>query len=114
MCEVDPACAAIDNIPNTLGLIEKDGTINYSNVTNFSAADYAGYLSFGQKLGKSKYWNIGANAKVVRRVVGKFANSWGFGLDVGVSYQKNNTYFSDVITIDALFLTFYWITLTYI
>src|SRR5262249_46608547 len=31
----------VDDIPNTLFLIEPDGSINYDNVTSFSVADYA-------------------------------------------------------------------------
>src|SRR5215203_3176248 len=32
---------AVDQIANTLFLVEPDGTVNYNNVTDFSAADYA-------------------------------------------------------------------------
>lgn len=31
----------VDDIPNTLFLIEPDGSINYDNITSFSVADYA-------------------------------------------------------------------------
>ena len=34
-----------------------------------------------------KNLRFGANAKIIRRVVGDFATSWGFGLDVGVQYS---------------------------
>src|SRR4030095_3550031 len=30
---------AVDDIPNTIFLVESDGTINYNNITSFSAAD---------------------------------------------------------------------------
>jgi hypothetical protein len=40
----------IDGIPNTLSLFESDGTINYDNVVEFSAADYAFFLSYAQPL----------------------------------------------------------------
>ena len=43
----------VDNIPNTINLIGPDGTVDYDRVTNFSAADYAFLLSYGQKLGQS-------------------------------------------------------------
>ena len=76
----------IDNIPNTLSLYESDGTINYDNIVPFSAADYAFILSYAQPLG-DKGLTIGANAKVIRRVIGPFANSWGFGLDAGIQYK---------------------------
>src|SRR6187455_2363747 len=41
---------AVDDIPNTLFLVEPDGSINYNNITAFSSADYAFLLSFAQKL----------------------------------------------------------------
>ena len=34
--------------------------------------------------------NFGANAKVIYRNVGKFAQAWGFGLDAGIQVFKNN------------------------
>lgn len=77
----------VDDIPNTLFLIDPDGSINYDNVSSFSAADYAFLLSYAQQLGK---FRVGANAKVIHRIVGKFANSWGMGVDLGVQYQSGN------------------------
>lgn len=78
---------AVDDIPNTLFLIDPDGSINYDNVTSFSAADYAFLLTYAQKMGK---FRVGANAKVIHRIVGKFANSWGMGVDLGIQYQNKN------------------------
>ena len=40
---------AVDDIPNTLFLVEPDGSINYNNVQAFSSADYAFLFSFAQK-----------------------------------------------------------------
>ena len=34
---------AVDDIPNTLFLVEPDGSINYNNITAFSSADYASH-----------------------------------------------------------------------
>ena len=76
----------VDDIPNTLFIIEPDGSINYDNVTTFSAADYAFLLSYAQKINKL---NVGANVKVIHRSVGSFAKSWGFGLDVGAQLAVN-------------------------
>ena len=36
---------------------------------------------------------LGANAKVVHRSVGKFANAWGFGLDAGAQYMRGRWQF---------------------
>lgn len=82
----------IDNIPNTLSLFEDDGTINYDNVVPFSAADYAVLLSYARKMATKNEGNlsVGGNIKVVRRIIGSFADSWGFGLDLSAQYRKNN------------------------
>ncbi|MFT6849374.1 MAG: hypothetical protein ACJATA_000169 [Sphingobacteriales bacterium] len=79
----------VDDIPNTTQLISAEGNINYDRVTGFSAADYAFLVSYGREL-SIEGLSVGANAKVVRRVVGDFANSWGFGVDVGAQYQIDN------------------------
>ncbi|MBL7751333.1 MAG: PorV/PorQ family protein [Chitinophagaceae bacterium] len=77
---------AVDDIMNTLFLVEPDGSINYNNIQAFSSADYAFIFSLAQKLKESDKRNIhfGVNAKVIHRSVGRFAKAWGFGLDAGV------------------------------
>jgi hypothetical protein len=79
----------IDKIPNTLSLYNSDGSINYDNIREFSAADYAALGSYAQqkKLGDGLLC-FGGNAKVIRRKIGNFANSWGFGLDAALQYHK--------------------------
>lgn len=78
----------IDGIPNTLSLYNSDGTINFDNVTEFSAADYAFVLSYAKPFNVKKGQLLGgANIKVIHRRIGPFANSWGFGLDVGLQYR---------------------------
>jgi hypothetical protein len=80
---------AVDDIPNTLYLVEPDGTINYGNITTFSSADYAFLFSFAneKKLSNNKLLRFGANAKVINRKVGKFAKAWGFGIDAGLQLK---------------------------
>jgi hypothetical protein len=82
---------AVDDIMNTLFLVEPDGSINYNNIQAFSSADYAFIFSFAQKLRESEKKNIhfGLNAKVIHRSVGKFAKAWGFGLDAGLQLYRN-------------------------
>jgi len=77
---------AVDDIMNTLFLVEPDGSINYNNIQSFSSADYAFIFSFAQKLKETenKHIQFGMNAKVIHRSVGKFAKAWGFGLDGGI------------------------------
>ncbi len=77
----------IDNIPYTINLVNTDGTINYDNVTEFSAADYALLGSYARKL-KNPAFSLGGSVKVVRRVIGSIGNSWGFGADLGAQYRK--------------------------
>lgn len=83
---------AVDDIPNTLYLVEPDGSVNYGNITTFTSADYALLLSAGQKLfdDENTHLSIGANAKVIHRKIGKFATAWGFGIDAGIQMRKKN------------------------
>lgn len=82
---------AVDDIMNTLFLVEPDGSINYNNIQSFSSADYAFIFSYAQKLKESEKKNVhfGLNAKVIHRSVGKFAKAWGFGLDAGLQIFSN-------------------------
>ena len=79
----------VDNIMNTTQLIEEDGQINYDNISYFSAADYAFTLSYARNLPLEGF-RYGVNAKVIRRVIGKFANSWGFGFDASIQFEGDN------------------------
>src|SRR6185295_1987570 len=82
---------AVDDIMNTLFLVEPDGSLNYNNIQAFSSADYAFIFSFAQKLKESENKNVhfGLNAKVIHRSVGKFAKAWGFGLDAGLQITQD-------------------------
>ncbi len=82
---------AVDDIMNTLFLVEPDGSINYNNIQAFSSADYAFIFSFAQKLKETERKNVhfGVNAKVIHRSVGKFAKAWGFGVDAGLQIFSN-------------------------
>lgn len=79
----------IDNIPNTLNLIGPDGSVNYDNVTEFSASDYALLLSYAQDMGRTGL-SIGGTAKIIYRSIGSFGSSIGFGFDLGAMYDKGN------------------------
>lgn len=78
----------VDDIPNTLFLVEPDGSINYDNITAFSVADYAFMGSYARQL-KWKGLRVGGTAKVVHREAGSFATAWGFGLDAGAQMDVN-------------------------
>lgn len=78
----------VDDIMNTTELIDQNGNIDYNRISLFSAADYAFNVSYARKLAVDGL-SLGANAKIVRRVIGEFAKSWGFGLDIGLQYHTD-------------------------
>ena len=45
---------AVDDIPNTVFLVQPDGSINFSNITTFSSADYAFIFSLAQQVNWQK------------------------------------------------------------
>jgi hypothetical protein len=77
---------AVDDIPNTVFLVQPDGSINFSNITTFSSADYAFLISLAQQVDwiKNRKMNFGLNAKIIHRQAGDFTKSWGFGFDAAV------------------------------
>lgn len=75
----------VDDIPNTLDLIDADGSVNYDNVRNFSVGNYGILLSYARTIIPNL--SVGATAKIVHNKAGGFAKSWGFGVDVGVMYK---------------------------
>lgn len=77
----------VDNIPNTTELIDAEGNLNYDRITSFSAADYAFLFSYARQIGGIKNLSLGANAKIIYRKVGDFANAWGFGFDASANYK---------------------------
>ena len=82
----------VDDILNTTQLIEDDGTINYNNISKFSTADYGFTFSYARRLPLDGL-NYGVNAKVIRRVIGDFASSWGFGLDAAIQFRNDKWMF---------------------
>lgn len=77
----------VDDILNTTELIDSQGNIDFNRISLFSAADYALTVSYARNLiFKDLYF--GVNAKIVRRTIGDFANSWGFGFDAGIQYER--------------------------
>ncbi len=76
---------AVDNILNTTQLIDNSGNVNYDNIKTFSAADYGFLISYARKLKKERL-SLGGSFKLIRRTIGNFAGSWGFGLDCGLQY----------------------------
>nr|WP_240409010.1 PorV/PorQ family protein [Flavobacterium psychrotrophum] len=79
----------VDDILNTTQLIDDQGNIDYNRISLFSTADYGFTLSYARKAPLDGF-TYGFNAKVIRRIIGKFANSWGFGFDFGMQYETKN------------------------
>lgn len=84
----------IDNIPNTLDLVDPNGNIDYSRITNFSATDLAILLSYARKIPSLKGILLGGNFKIINRKIGPFATAWGFGLDASATYHYKNWRFA--------------------
>lgn len=81
----------VDDILNTTELIDNQGNINYNNISLFSAADYAFNVAYARKILLNGL-SLGINAKIVHRIIGDFASSWGFGLDAALQYETVNNW----------------------
>ncbi|CAD0009297.1 hypothetical protein FLACHUCJ7_04196 [Flavobacterium chungangense] len=79
----------VDDILDTTELIDNQGNIDYNRISLFSTADYGFTFSYARKL-PIEGFQYGVNTKVIRRVIGKFANSWGFGFDFGLQFERND------------------------
>jgi hypothetical protein len=75
----------VDDIPNTLNLFQ-NGQLDYSRIKSFSSVDY-GFIGSYARSTPVEGLSLGANVKVIRRLVGEFANAWGFGFDIGAQYK---------------------------
>ncbi|MBK7221171.1 MAG: PorV/PorQ family protein [Saprospiraceae bacterium] len=87
----------VDNISNTLNIVNPDGTIDLEKSTEFSAVDYAFLVSYARSVGKSDKLALGGNLKIIRRKVGEFGSAWGFGADFSMQYK-----ISDKLSLGAM------------
>ena len=88
-----------DDIPNTFQLIDANGNVDYSQVSSFSAIDYAFFITYAKNVflrsyGRHNKLRYGGNMKIIRRVVGSFGSAWGFGFDAGMQYEHDQWGFS--------------------
>ncbi len=79
----------VDDIMNTTELIDSEGNIDYNRISLFSTADYGITFSYARRL-QVPGFQYGINAKIIRRIIGEFAGSWGFGFDAGLQFEKND------------------------
>lgn len=77
----------VDDILNTTQLIDEQGQVDFNRISLFSTADYAATFSYARYLPLDGF-SYGVNAKVVRRIIGDFASSWGFGLDASLQFEN--------------------------
>ena len=81
----------VDDILDTTQLIDDQGNINFDRINLFSTADYAFLFSYARRL-KFKNLNYGVNIKIIRRIIGDFSSSWGFGMDFGMQFKTSNNW----------------------
>jgi len=81
----------VDDILDTTQLIDDQGNINFDRINLFSTVDYAFLFSYARRL-KFKNLNYGVNLKIIRRIIGDFSSSWGFGMDFGIQFKTNNNW----------------------
>ncbi|WP_313504356.1 putative type IX sorting system protein PorV2 [Kaistella carnis] len=98
----------IDNILNTTQLIDPEGNIDYDKITSFSQSDYAALLSYAFHPGGNQKLDVGVNAKLVYRNVGKFASGYGFGFDVGAIYHSDDGWNYGAVLKDATTTVNFW------
>ena len=98
----------VDNILNTTQMIDSEGNIDYDKITKFSTSDYAGIVSYGFHPGGNQKLSLGVNAKVVYRNIGKFANGFGFGFDLGAMYNTDSGYKFGAMLRDATTTVNFW------
>ncbi|RAJ17009.1 putative type IX sorting system protein PorV2 [Olleya aquimaris] len=82
---------AVDDILDTTQLIDEQGNVNYDRISLFSTADYGLTFSYSRDL-PIEGLSYGVNAKIIRRIIGDFASSWGFGLDAAIQFESNNNW----------------------
>ena len=86
----------VDDIPNTLDLVDANGNFNFDRISKFSSTDNALLISYARKT-KIEGLSLGGNTKLIYRRVGSFANAYGFGFDFSGTYVKNNWRFAAVM-----------------
>ena len=87
----------IDNIQNTLFLIDENGNLNYDKITYFSVADYAFWGSYAQKT-NIRGLSIGGSFFIIYRHLGSFAKGYGFRADIAVNYKIKKWQIGVVLT----------------
>lgn len=77
----------VDDIPDTSELIDDQGNVDYNRIRLFSAADYSLMFSYARKMEGVEGLSVGGNVKLIYRNIGRFADAYGFGFDLGAQYS---------------------------
>jgi len=86
----------MDNILNTIDLIDANGNIDYSKISTFNIVDFAGMFNYARIIRKVKGLEVGGSMKVIRRTIGSFGGAWGFGIDAAARYSYKQWKFAAV------------------
>ena len=89
-------------------MIDNEGNIDYDKISKFSQADYAGIISYGFHPSGNHKLSLGLNTKLIYRNVGKLANAFGFGFDVGAIYQDDRDWRFGAMLKDATTTMNFW------
>jgi len=89
--------SGVDDIPNTLELIDANGNVDYDRVKSFSAADYAFVFTYARTIPKIEGFSYGGSVKVIYRHIGEFGSGWGFGFDFGLRYKLKGWRFAAML-----------------
>ena len=82
----------VDDIINSLDFVDENGTPRPENLTLFSVADYAAFVTYSRRH-RRKRIQYGGSVKVIHRSAGEFAKAWGAGMDFGFCYYSRSTNF---------------------
>lgn len=99
----------VDGIANTFDLI-RNGEIDYTRVSSFNATDFAAIVSYAQKEKIRSMRHIdfswGGSMKFIRRKIGSFAKSSGFGFDFGCRFEDTKNKWAMGFTVRDVTSTF--------
>ncbi|MDE2835056.1 MAG: PorV/PorQ family protein [Bacteroidota bacterium] len=81
--------SGVNDIKNTLNAWDAERNQPKANpelyVSSFSAADMAYFVSYARRL-RSRL-SVGISGKLIRRMIGDFADAWGYSFDAGIQWQ---------------------------
>ena len=81
--------SGVNDIKNTLNAWDAERNqpkVNpESYITSFSAVDMAFLLSYARRL--NPRFTVGTSGKIIRRMIGDFADAWGYSFDAGVQWH---------------------------